>query len=265
MNMIRFGLLSDIHLSGKKFRLVRALEKLRDVDILLIAGDIANGGAEEQFALAREAFLGYPESIPVFIVSGNHDIPGNDESRFRAFERDMLQRSESRFDVELSECGAFYVRLSENLDLMGLNPLYYQKLFHFPNRGEQLAFMEERLAGGDCANHIVLCHPPLAAHNPQRGRPYFPKEQNNRLQRIVDEYPRVLFISGHTHLYPEIEPEDEYGNIYINDGSVCPTQSKSSQSETFPGNVITFEAGETFTRFRTVFLGSKSKKECHLC
>lgn len=259
--MIKFGLFSDVHLSGKKHRLARALEKLRDVDILLIAGDIANGGTAEQFALAREAFDSYPDRIPVFIISGNHDIPGNNDSNFRAFERDMLRRSEGRFDVELDACGVFYVRLDESLDLIGLNPLYHQKLFRFPNRGEQLAFVEERLAGSGCANHIILCHPPLAAHNPQNGRPYLPPGQDERLQRIVDGHPRALFISGHTHLYPEIEPEDGYGNIYINDGSICPTQSKASTGETFSGNVIRFEADDTFVNFRTEFLGSGAKGE----
>lgn len=254
-----FGLFSDIHLSGKRYRLVRALDALRNVDVLLIAGDIANGGEEKQYELAREAFSRYPDNIPVFSVSGNHDIPGNDQTGFRIFERDMLKRSEGVFDVELGECGAFYVRLSEKLDLIGLDPLYYQKLFHFPNRGEQLMFMEERLSESSCANHIVLCHPPLAAHNPQKSRPYLPAEQDARLQRIVDEHPHVLFLSGHTHLYPEIEPEDEYGNIYINDGSICPTLSKTSTRETFHGNVITFEAGDTFVGFRTVFLNSKTK------
>ncbi len=259
--MIRFGLLSDIHLSGKKYRLVRALNALCDVDILLVAGDIANGGTAEQFDLAREAFSNYPETIPVFIVAGNHDIPDNDETNFRAFERDMLKRSEGLLDVELGECGAFYVRLSANLDLTGLDPLYYQKLFRFPDRGEQLAFLEGKLSKSDCANHIVLCHTPPEAHTPQGMRPYLPKEQDRRLQQILNEHPRVLFLSGHTHLYPEIEPEDEYGNIYINDGSICPTLSRSSKSETFPGNVITFEAGETFAGIRTVFLVSKSKGE----
>ncbi len=33
---------------------------------------------------------------------------------------------------ELAPCGAFYIRLSEGLDLVGLNPLYYQKMFLFP-------------------------------------------------------------------------------------------------------------------------------------
>ncbi len=255
--MIKFGLFSDVHLSGKKHRLSRALDALRDVDVILIAGDIANGGEKGQYALAREAFSEYPDSIPVFIVAGNHDISGDDEAAFRTFERNMLKRSEGVFDVELGGCGAFYVRLSENLDLTGLNPLYHQKLFRFPDRGEQLMFLEERLSGSGCANHIVLCHLPPAAHDPQGSRPYLSAEQDARLQKIVDGHPRVLFISGHTHLYPQIEPDDEHGNIYINDGSVCPTHSKASQGETFPGNIMRFDVEDTFTGIKTVFLENR--------
>ncbi len=258
--MIKFGLFSDIHLSGKSYRLRRALAETRNVDILLIVGDIANAGTKDEFKLAREAFSGYPDSIPVFIVAGNHDIPGNDETSFRAFERDMLRRSLNRFEVESDTSGAFRVRLGETLDLFGLNPLYYQKLFRFQNKGEQLTALEMWLEESECTSHVVLCHPPLATRDIQKSRSYLPKEQGERLQRIVDGHPRTLFLSGHTHLYPEIEPEDEYGNIYLNDGSVCPTQSKVSKSETFPGNIITFEFDGTFANFRTVFLSTGPKE-----
>lgn len=83
----------------------------------------------------------------------------------------------------------------------------------FPQQGRAASVHGgEAFGERGCANHIVLCHPPLAAHNPQKSGPYLPAEQDARLRRIVDEYPHVLFLSGHTHLYPEIEPENE-GNI----------------------------------------------------
>lgn len=260
MRGIKFGLLSDIHLFRKPYRLISALCMLRDVDILLATGDLADRGTEEQYQLLWRAFEGYPEDIPVFIVSGNHDIPGNDGMSYRTFERRMLERSGKRYEVESDPCGAFYVRLKENLDLIGLNPSYHQKVFHFPNKGAQLAFLEECLVKSGCGSHILLCHPPLKAHNPQRGRSYFPPEQDARLQRIVDGHPRCLFLSGHTHLLPEIEPEDEHGNRYVNGGSICPTQSKGEEQLTFPGNVIRFEAEDKIIDIRAVFLGEKGKK-----
>lgn len=241
---MKFGLLSDVHLFRKPYRLISALRMLRNVDILLVLGDLADRGTEEQYHLLWRTFEGYPEDIPVFIVSGNHDIPGNDEAAFRAFERRMMERSSERYEVESDPCGAFYVQLERNLDLVGLNPSYHQKVFHFPNKGAQLTFLEERLEKSGCGNHILLCHPPLRMHNPQGGRLYFPPEQDMRFQRIVDGHPHILFLSGHTHLYPEIEPEDEHGNIYVNDGSICPTQLKSGGDATFPGNVIRFEEEE---------------------
>ena len=223
------------------------------MDILLIAGDVVNDGKAEQYALALEAFDSFPAQIPVFAVSGNHDIPGNDETGFRAFERELLKRARGRYQVEADPCGAFRVKLSDGLDLIGLNPLYHQKMFRFPNKGEQLTWLEGHLEESGCPNHIVLCHPPLAAHNPQQVRPYLPTEQDRRLQQLIDSHPRVLFLSGHTHLTPEIEPEDEHGNIYINDGSICPTAVKGSQCPG-PGNVMTFEAGDSFGNFRILLL-----------
>lgn len=261
MSGIEFGLLSDIHLFRKPHRLISALRMLRDVDILLVAGDLADRGTEEQYQLLWRAFEGYPEDIPVFIVSGNHDIPGNDVTSFRAFERRMLERSGKRYEVESDPCGAFYIRLKENLDLIGLNPSYHQKVFHFPNKGAQLAFLEERLMKSGCGSHILLCHPPLMAHNSQKGKSYFPPEQDARLQRIVDRHPHILFLSGHTHLFPEIEPEDEYGNRYVNGGSICPTQSKGKEKVVLPGNVIRFEAEDKIVGIRAEFLGGTGRKE----
>ncbi len=253
MALLRVAVMSDIHLSRRGGRLVRALSRLGTPNILLLAGDVVNDGTAEQFALAREAFSALPGEVCVFAVSGNHDIPGNDSSAFRDFQSFLLERSRGRFDVEQDPSGAFYVRLGESVDLTGLDPLYSQKLFRFPEKGLQLAFLERKLEESGCANHIVLCHPPLAAHNPQGSRPYFPREQEERLQRLLDAHPRVLALSGHTHLLPEVEPEDAFGNLYVNDGAVCPTVSRSAPGESFPGCVMLFEAGEAgFSGFRAV-------------
>lgn len=50
---MRIGLFSDVHLTRKPYRLVRALQWLEAADILLIVGGIADRGTPEQFALAE--------------------------------------------------------------------------------------------------------------------------------------------------------------------------------------------------------------------
>lgn len=252
-NVLRFGVMSDIHLFRKPYRLVSALRTLGNIDVLLIVGDLADRGTAEQYRILETVFETYPGSIPIFIVSGNHDLQQNDDGNFRAFERKMQMRSEAQYPIENDPCGAYAVRLNENVDLVGLNPLYDRKLFRFPNHGQQLVFLEKHLKGSRCPNHIVLCHPPLIAHNPQRvpdQPPYLPREQDAHLQRIVDDNPHTLFLSGHTHMFPTIET-DASGNIYINDGSICPTQTNG---ETHPGNVMFFEVRDSFADLRIAML-----------
>lgn len=92
----------------------------------------------------------------MFIVLGDHDIPRNDETFFRAFEWRMLERNGKRYEVESEPCCDFYVQTKESLDLVGLNPSYHQKGFHFSNKGTQLAFLEECLVKSGCGSEKFI-------------------------------------------------------------------------------------------------------------
>lgn len=78
--------LSDFHVfsSAKETRLVRddvvgRVDRLiRDVaafqpgfDAVLITGDVADGGSEEDYALVRRLLA--PLEVPILVVPGNHD------------------------------------------------------------------------------------------------------------------------------------------------------------------------------------------------
>ncbi len=89
---------------------------------------------------------------------------------------------------------------------------------------------------------IVMCHPPLIAHNPQRTADmasYIVREQDTRLQKIIDK--NIIFLSGHTHVIPSIEIDEARGNLYINDGSICPTTEKSENGKIQSGNATLLE------------------------
>ena len=54
------------------------------------------------------------------------------------------------------------------------------------------------------------------------------------LQDIVDRKKKIIFISGHTHLSPNVpsgcvDYDSVKENLYINDGSVCPVDLKSPE------------------------------------
>ena len=92
-----------------------------------------------------------------------------------------------------------------------------------------------------------MCHPPLIAHNPQRTSEmasYIVSEQDTRFQKIIDENQNVIVLSGHTHVSPTIEFDENYGNLYINDGSICPTMSKDAGT-TQQGNVTIIDISDT--------------------
>lgn len=238
-----YGLLSDLHYSSKPYRLRSALRALYQANIIMIVGDIADRGTQQQFSDVRKILSEEAPHAAIFSVCGNHDLREGNQI-YKVFENDLLESLSSQYIVERSQTGAYYVQINTDTDLIGLNPLYHQKIFHFPAGGEQLAFLEAKLSAGNIARHIVLCHPPLIAHNPQRSTempPYLPKEQDQRLQSIVNKYGHMLFISGHTHFAPTIERDELRDVTYINDGSINPTVA-GNHGETRRGNVFQIAA-----------------------
>lgn len=236
--------MSDIHLFRKTDRMISALKAAAHPDILLIAGDLTDRAQPEQFDLLRTCIRDCLGSVPVYAVMGNHDNPTRNDAAFRAFEKSITAEKLYALD----DSGAFYCRICSDVDIIGLNPVYHQKMFFFAEKGKQLLFLETMLNKSDARHHIVLCHPPLIAHNPQRSiemAPYITKEQDARLQSIIDNSQNVVFISGHTHMAPVIEVDDLRNNIYINDGSICPTTTKDPEKPTQQGNITILNIDES--------------------
>lgn len=106
------------------------------MDVLLIAGDLADRAQKEQYELIYECIKEHLGDIPVYCVSGNHDNPARNDENYRAFERQVNPELVHYRD----ESGAFYRQISENMDLIGLNPVYHQKQFFFTDRESSLSF-----------------------------------------------------------------------------------------------------------------------------
>ncbi len=242
-NGMKIGVISDLHLFNKITNVERAFSKLHDVEMLLIVGDIADNAGEKQYDMLVKLITDYSNVIPIYCVSGNHDNPARNDVNYRKFEAEINSEYMSIVDAS----GAFYKCINKNIDLIGLNPIYHQKQFFFSNKGAQLTFLQEQLSTKDSKYHIVLCHPPLIAHNPQRTEDmpsYIAREQDKRLQKIMDDAGNVIFISGHTHLSPTVEFDAIHNNLYINDGSICPTLVKDKSNTIQQGNVTLLEVNE---------------------
>ena len=239
---VKIGLISDLHLYRKTYRVIKAFDCIQDVDLILMAGDLVDRGTEEQYDLLARCIQETIPSVPVLSVSGNHDVPLEDDTNYRRFESYLFKRC-TDMKIICDKSGAFNADIDDRTDLFGLNPVYRrhnQKLFSFLESCEQLDYLETELSKSKAKRHIVICHAPLIAHNPQRsvGMPsYFPKKQDNRLQDILNYFGNIIFLSGHTHLTPSVEFDKAHNNLYINDGSICPTTVKDGNGNTMQGNV----------------------------
>lgn len=250
---VKMCAMSDLHLSDRDGRIRRALHWAEGADALLLAGDLVNDGLPGQFKRMYRCLEEELPGTPVFAVGGNHDQPflplphgGGELSSFPLFREALRKRSEAMgICWEVDDSGAYSVKF-KGLEVIGLEAVTHGRRFTFPE-DRQLHFLERRLeerrlverrleeSGGDW--RIVICHAPLLAHNPQRkpgerSTPYMGGD--GRLQKILDGHRNIIFLSGHTHFSPNVlegcvEYDKEGKRIYINDGSVCPTQFRQEE------------------------------------
>ena len=206
--------------------------------MVFLLGDSTNDGLPEQFEEFRACIRDVAEGKTILPVPGNHDIT---HPRFIGKETDgSLSYADSQEALlgNAKEKGCVFTEDRSSLawamqlgglDLIGLQCVVSQRKFLFPEGG-QIDWLEEHLASTTASWHIILCHAPLLAHNPNRniGAPYLDK--NNRIQDILDRNGRILFLSGHTHVSPNVltgnaEYDVDHQNIYLDCGSVVPTDT----------------------------------------
>lgn len=231
----RFSILTDLHLASKPWRIRQALRAAQS-DTVFLLGDSTNDGLPGQFEDFRACM---DEAVPgksVFPVTGNHDVlrvppPGMDGcENYASFQRELLSRAERNGRrVSLAPDGRAYCVQMGDVDVIGLQCVVAGRKFLFPE-GLQIDWLERHLAVTPAAWHIVLCHAPMLAHNPNRseGAPYL--DRNRRLQDILDRNGRIIFLSGHTHVSPNVlagnaEYDRAHQNIYLDCGSVVATDT----------------------------------------
>ena len=192
-------------------------------------GDSTNDGLREQFELFEECINEVaPEKI-FFPVIGNHDVlhavASEGCENYAEFQRHLLTNAESRgLSISYDKNSlAYYVQI-ENIYIIGLRCVISGRKYSFPE-GKQILWLNERLQQKS-SRHLILCHAPLLAHNPNRntGNPYLGK--NKMLQEVIDNHENVIFLSGHTHMSPNTQAgnlDNVRKNIYLDCGSVVDT------------------------------------------
>ena len=232
-----FSILTDLHLAAKPWKIKQALQATESNTVFLL-GDSTNDGLPEQFDEFRTCIQEIIPEKTVFSVPGNHDIThprliGKDADgtiSYGGFQRCLLSKAEGNgYAISYAPDGSTYAVQIDDLDVIGLQCVTTGRKFLFPE-GNQLNWLEKHLENTAASWHLILCHAPLLKHNPNRsvGAPYLDK--NKRLQEIVDRYGRIIFLSGHTHVSPNVitgngEYDEEHENIYLDCGSVVATDT----------------------------------------
>lgn len=243
----RFSVMSDLHLSSKTGLVRHAFAGVQDAKALLLAGDMTNDGTSVQYELLKECIQEVGPHTKVYPVTGNHDMPvkptknslgHSDYLMFQNWVFDRMgahpaeDKEPSGGDIHhyiQGPDGAYAFRMG-TVEIIGLQAVTDHRKFLF-EEGRQLEWLDRHLSmSQDIRWHLILCHAPLLRHNPKReagkNNPYLNRDK--QLQEIIDRHGRIIFLSGHTHLsmdHPDgcVEWDVEHGNLYVNDGSVRPT------------------------------------------
>ena len=226
----KFTVLTDIHL----------LQMTRS-GIIFLLGDSVNDGLREQFINFEDCIR---ESAPdkIFLpVTGNHDVlheskldnNNNGCDNYSEFQEHLLEHASSQglCITRDKESLAYSVELEDDINITALQSVISGRKFSFPE-GRQITWLNDKLnSQKDSSRKIILCHAPLLDHNPARnsGSPYLGK--NKMLQGVIDNYGKIIFLSGHTHISPNtqtgsVELDNVRRNIYVNCGSLADTDIK---------------------------------------
>ena len=169
----RISLLSDLHLSNKTGKIMRALKLASESDCILIAGDLVNDGTAEQLKLLRECVnTAVPNTVPLFSVGGNHDFPIKEEESdfdYWNLQNGFLERNKNfGFNTEIHESGCWSAE-NDDIHIFGWKCVDENRNFFFGKKKEQLEFLADRLEKNKDKKYQIVCsHAPLIAHNPQR-------------------------------------------------------------------------------------------------
>lgn len=231
-----FSILTDLHLAAKAWTIKQALRRTESPVIFLL-GDSTNDGFPEQFDEFMHCISDTVPDKNFFPVTGNHDVlhplhskGGDGCSGYMNFQRLLLMCAEEKgYSVSFAPDQRAYAVQMGDLEIIGLQCVTAGRKFIFPE-GVQIDWLEKHLEETKGSFHIILCHAPLLHHNPNRteGTPYL--DRNKRLQEILDKSGNVLFLSGHTHVSPNVlkgncEFDRERRNIYLDCASVVPTDT----------------------------------------
>ncbi len=201
---VRVALLSDPHVNFKTNGLaatfgahfdqtIKAVNDAR-VDVVLIAGDLANEGTVEEW----RAFRGYIKKLkaPVFYVPGNHDVGHKVNSGKKAGA--VTSERVKSYEKELGK--SWFANESAGLRIIGVNSSLLGS--GLPEEEKQWTFLEKELSKPSPKPTILFMHYPLYLLNPEEaGGIYYNLEPapRKRLLELLQRGGVKTVLTGHLH------------------------------------------------------------------
>ena len=201
----RVAFVSDTHLNlrtnepgiayNRQFEQVMAAINAAKVDLVLIAGDLTDGGTQEQMSLFKRKVTQF--KAPVLFVAGNHDVGmvGDDTVK-----TSITSEKVQRFSRELGP--NWFAREEAGVRIVGLNSCLLGS--GLPEEEQQWQFLEKELAQPHPTPTLLLEHFPLfikTVDEPRRSTWNVPPEPRKRLLALVERAGVRAVLSGHLH-YP---------------------------------------------------------------
>jgi 3',5'-cyclic AMP phosphodiesterase CpdA len=201
----RIAFLSDAHVNlrtnepgvayNRRFDRAIAEVNASKVDLVLIAGDLTDGGTREQMELFKRKLRQF--EAPVLFVAGNHDvgIVGND----------TVKTSITPEKVKLYEGTLgpnWFAREKAGVRVVGINSCLFGS--GFKAEADQWRFLEKELAKPRAKPTVLLEHYPLflsSADEPRVSTWNVQPELRHKLLALVERAGVRAVLSGHLH-YP---------------------------------------------------------------
>lgn len=197
--MLKIIHLTDIHLPANEtdvlyginihsvvYKIAEKISQIKDIDCIIITGDIANKGDYNAYLTLDKAFKDI--YVPIFWLQGNHD-----------FSEVMLQVS-AKVKVKADKC--FTIKNTKFILLQSVmrdeDDLSLNKgrgyLFNY-----EMAFLKRELEENDFDNCVIALHHPPVLSNSWADR----RILDNRLEFIslIEMFPKVkCVLYGHQHI-----------------------------------------------------------------
>lgn len=238
--LIRFGVMSDTHINGKKQKGRQfAFDDFygKELDAVLHAGDITNDGTTEEFMLMQELIERSGSDISFLAVSGNHDDMGTKDGKSSFFA--WLHEKNLRNGVITTGCENLFSTRIQSIHVIGIEQICEKGDLHVLGE-DTLEQLDQILTESDGEYlRIVLCHYPVsqyvcgAKENSKRHYIY----ENKKLFGILEAHGNILYITGHTHNsfdsdYPSIVL-GEHQMVYVNAASFWNAQPCEKERKEF--------------------------------